>query len=69
MKLPPVTLIVVLLFASSARAQKTKGELRLYERATQIGTVANREFKDDKGRVVKVIYYTQSDKSIGSARS
>lgn len=42
-----------------ARAQdEDKGELRLYHRATQIGTTANRTFKDARGRVVKVIYYT-----------
>lgn len=35
-----------------------KGELRLYLRATQIGTTASREFKDDKRRVVRAIYYT-----------
>ena len=55
-----VTLIIVLLLSVAVRAQvaEPKGELRLYGRATQIGTVASREFKDDKGRVVKVIYYT-----------
>jgi hypothetical protein len=65
MKKSHVTLIIVLLVASSARAQEPKGALRHYDRATQIGTVAEREFSDDKGRIVKVIYYTQSDKSIG----
>jgi hypothetical protein len=58
-------MIVILLLAITARAQEPKGELHLYERTTQIGTVANRQFKDDKGRVVKDIYYTQSDKSTG----
>ncbi|HSE24853.1 MAG TPA: hypothetical protein VLB68_24540 [Pyrinomonadaceae bacterium] len=60
MKIMQLTLIIVLIFASKARAQEPKSELHLYERATQIGTVANREFKDEKGRVVKAIYYTQS---------
>jgi hypothetical protein len=32
--------------------------LRIYERPTQIGTVANRVFRDAKGRIVKTIYYT-----------
>jgi hypothetical protein len=55
-----VTLITLLLLSVAVRAQvaEPKGELRLYGRATQVGTVANREFKDGKGRVVKVIYYT-----------
>ena len=47
-----------LLLSISVRAQdrESKGELHIYPRATQIGIVANREFKDQKGRVVKVIY-------------
>lgn len=55
--------IVLLLLSVTARTQddKSKGELRIYERATQIGTVASREFKDDKGRLVKVIYYSHAD--------
>ena len=58
------------LFALSTHAQNPdgKGELRIYHRATQIGTVANREFKDDKGRVVKVIYYTHADLSMSNFR-
>jgi len=54
-----ITLGIVLLLSISAHTQELepKGELRIYPRATQIGTVANREFKDDKGRIVKVIYY------------
>lgn len=53
------SIILVLLFvAGRAQVAEPIGELRLYERATQIGTVASREFKDNKGRVVKVIYYT-----------
>jgi len=53
-------LVILLLLCRSASAQVTeqKGELRLYDMATQIGTTAMREFKDDKGRVVKTIYYT-----------
>jgi hypothetical protein len=59
----PFVLAVVLLSSSAgARAQDgaggAQGELRLYERATQIGTVASRVFRDAKGRVVKTIYYT-----------
>jgi hypothetical protein len=55
-----VTLITLLLLSVAVRAQvaEPKGELRIYPRATQIGTVAIREFRDDKGRVVKSIYYT-----------
>src|SRR5262245_39129790 len=55
-----VILIILLLLSVTVCAQVTepKGELTLYTRATQIGTVANRQFKDDKGRIVKVIYYT-----------
>lgn len=55
-----VSLIILLMLSVTARAQvaEPKGELRLYSRATQIGTVACREFRDDKGRIVKVIYYT-----------
>jgi hypothetical protein len=55
-----VILIILLLLSVTARSQvaEPKGELRLYSRATQIGTVASREFKDAKGRIVKVIYYT-----------
>ena len=55
-----VALIMLLFLSVAVRAQvaEPKGELRLYGRATQIGTVASREFKDGKGRVVKVIYYT-----------
>jgi len=54
------TLIILLLLSIVVRAQVSdpKSELRLYSRATQIGTTASREFKDDKGRIVKVIYYT-----------
>jgi hypothetical protein len=61
---------IVLLLSISARAQdvEPKGELRIYERATQIGTVANREFKDEKGRIVKVIYYTHADNSMSNFR-
>src|SRR6266481_4088189 len=55
-----LTLITLLLLSVAVRAQvsEPKGELRLYSTATQIGTTANREVKDGKGRVVKVIYYT-----------
>ena len=55
-----LSLIVLLLSSVVVRGQVAdpKGELRLYTRATQIGTVASRTFKDDKGRDVKVIYYS-----------
>jgi hypothetical protein len=58
------------LFAFSAHTQdvQNKGELRIYDRATQIGTVASREFKDEKGRVVKVIYYTHPNLLLGNFR-
>src|SRR5215203_5300163 len=61
-----VTLGILFLLPVSACAQEleSKGELRIYERATQIGTVASRQFKDDKGRIVKVIYYTHADDSM-----
>jgi hypothetical protein len=53
-------LVILLLLASSLSAQvaEQKGELHLYHRATQIGTTAIREVKDDRGRVFKAIYYT-----------
>ena len=65
-----ITLALLLLLSTSARAQdpESKGELRIYNRATQIGTVASREFKDDKGRVIKVIYYTHPDLLAGNFR-
>jgi hypothetical protein len=55
-----VTFVILLLLSVAVRAQvaEPQGELTLYTRATQIGTVARREFKDDKGRIVRVIYYT-----------
>ena len=64
------TLPILLLLSISARAQDPgpKSELRIYERATQIGTAANREFRDDKGRVVKVIYYTHAGNSMSNFR-
>lgn len=65
-----ISLSLLLLLSISARAQdvESKGELRIYPRATQIGVVANREFKDDKGRVVKVIYYTGPDLDTSNLR-
>jgi len=55
-----MVLVTLLFLCRSASAQVTeqKGELRLYDMATQIGTTAMREFKDDKGRVLKTIYYS-----------
>jgi hypothetical protein len=69
-KLIRTTLVILLLLSVSARAQnpESKGELQMYERATQIGTVARREFKDDKGRIVKEIYYTHADNSMSRFR-
>ena len=63
-------LVLLILLSISAHAQdpEGKGELRIYHRPTQIGTVASREFKDAKGRVVKVIYYTHADLSMSSFR-
>lgn len=63
-------IVFLLLLSISARAQERepKGELHIYPRATQIGTVANREFKDHKGRIVKVIYYTYGDGSMSNFR-
>src|SRR6185369_12860396 len=65
-----IALGFLLLVSISAHAQERepKGELRIYPRATQIGTVANREFKDDKGRIVKVIYYDYAGGSPGKFR-
>lgn len=55
-----VSLLILVLLSITALAQEPeqKGELRIYHRATQVGTVANREFRDDRGRVSKIIYYT-----------
>jgi hypothetical protein len=64
------TLGILLLLSIYAHAQEREpnGELRIYHRATQIRTVANREFKDDKGRTVKVIYYDYTGDSSGNIR-
>jgi hypothetical protein len=51
-------MLLLLQGGASAQVAEQQGELRIYDRPTQINTVASREFKDDKGRVVKVIYYT-----------
>lgn len=53
-----LVLLLLLQGGVSAQVAEQQGELRIYDRATQINTVASREFKDDRGRVVKVIYYT-----------
>lgn len=53
-----VVLLLLLSGSVSAQVADQQGELRLYPRATQIGTTAMREFKDAKGRVIKDIYYT-----------
>ncbi len=58
---PYAALIALLFLSSAARAQELErqGELRIYPRETQIGTVALREFKNEQGSVVKIIFYTQ----------
>jgi hypothetical protein len=61
-------LLLLLSISAHGQERESKGELRIYQRATQVGTVANREFKDDKGRVVKVIYYTHADTSTNDFR-
>lgn len=56
-----ILILTALLACVGARAQETEdkgGDLRIYHRATQIGTTAMRTFRDAKGRVVKTIYYT-----------
>ena len=65
-----ITLSLLLLLSISAYAQEpeSKGELRIYHRATQTGVVANRQFKDDKGRVIKTVYYTQPGDLMGNFR-
>ena len=63
-----VILAFLLLLSISAQDLENKGELRIYHTATQIGTVASREFKDDKGRVIKVIYYTDAGNSMSNFR-
>ena len=56
-------LIALLFLSASAQELERQGELRIYPRETQIGTVALREFKNEKGSVVKIIFYTQLDLS------
>lgn len=66
-----IILGTILLFVSvSARAQEleSKGELQVYPRATQVGTVASRQFKDVKGRLVKIITYTYAGDSMSNFR-
>ena len=63
-----MTLGILLLLSIPVSAQEPEGKLRIYERATQIGTVASREFKDDKGRLVKVIYYSHADTTTNDFR-
>ena len=65
-----LSFLILLLFSFELRGQvsEPKGELTLYARATQIGTVANRIFRDDRGREVKVIYYTGGGSLAGPYR-
>jgi hypothetical protein len=44
-------------------ATKIAGDLEIYPMITQIGTVARRVQRDDKGRVASTIYYRQSPSS------
>jgi hypothetical protein len=52
--------VAVLLPLLDSRAQEDvqTSQLQIYDRPTQAGTVADRVFKDSKGRVVKNILYT-----------
>jgi len=56
--LPLLTTLILPSIFATAQENDAKGELHLYNRPTQIGTAANREFTDDKGRIYKIIYYT-----------
>lgn len=53
---------LLLLLSSRVSAQvqvdEQRSELHIYDEPTSAGTVAHREFKDSKGRVVKSIIYT-----------
>lgn len=53
-----IALLSSLPVAALAQQEEARGELQIYERATQIGTTASRVFRDAKGRIVKTIYYT-----------
>jgi hypothetical protein len=52
--------VLLLLLDSRAYAQEDvqTSQLHIYDRPTQAGTVADRTFKDSKGRVVKSVIYT-----------
>lgn len=63
-----LSFLLLLSISVGAQDRESKGELHIYPRATQIGIVANREFKDQKGRVVKVIYYGYDDYSTNNFR-
>lgn len=54
--------IVIAVFLSPfvSSAEDNEGVLRVYPSPTQIGTTACREFKDEKGRLTKCIYYGMS---------
>ena len=54
--------------SASPQDREPRGELHIYPRMTQIGIVANREFKDHKGRVVRVVYYGYDDYSTNNFR-
>jgi hypothetical protein len=52
--------VLLLLLDSKAYAQADvqTSQLHIYDRPTQAGTVADREFRDSKGRVVRSVVYT-----------
>jgi hypothetical protein len=50
--------LTVALPATSASADDQTGTLKIYDLMSEIGTVACREFRDDAGRLTRVIYYT-----------
>jgi hypothetical protein len=54
------SLILCISFSDASRRQiaQPAGELRIYAFPTQIGVIANRTFRDDKGRISKEIFYT-----------
>ena len=51
-------LLLLLDTGSNAQEDVRTSQLQIYDRPTQAGTVADRVFKDSKGRVVKSIIYT-----------
>jgi len=66
--IPVLTFLALVSVYGQAQEVGSKGELQVYARATQVGTVANRQFKDAKGRIVKIITYTYAADSMGNFR-